>query len=72
MTYEQIDFAFPFVVLAYGALMTFTLNAPALVELAEKRFSPQLVQQMNLHRTFAVVSLVIGALWSLQNLWFKS
>ncbi len=72
MTYQQIDFIFPFIVLGYGSLMTFVLNIRPLAELAERRLPPQLLQQMNVHRTFAVISLVIGALWSLQNIWFKN
>jgi hypothetical protein len=71
MTYQELDFIFPFFVLGYGALMTIALNIPAFAELAEKRLPQQLLQQMNAHRTLAVISLVIGALWSLQNIWFK-
>jgi hypothetical protein len=70
MTYKELDFLFPFFVLAYGALMTFVLNTPALMRLAEEKFPHELLQQMNMHRTLAVVCLVIGSLWTLQNLWF--
>lgn len=72
MTYQQLDFVFPFFVLGYGALMTFVLNLRPLAELAEKRLPAPLLQQMNMHRTFAIISLVVGALWSLQNIWFKN
>lgn len=71
MTYQEIDFIFPFIVLAYGSMMTFVLNSPRLMELAERRFPPDLLQQMKMHRALGLVSLVIGALWSLQNLWFQ-
>jgi len=71
MTYQQLDFIFPFVVLGYGALMTIVLNIPQLAELAEKRLPQPLLQQMNAHRTLALISLVVGTFWSLQNIWFK-
>lgn len=71
MTYKELDFIFPFIVLFYGALMTFVLNSPALMKIADQRFTPELRQQMRMHRGLALVSLVVGALWSLQNLWFK-
>ena len=70
MTYKELDFLFPFFVLAYGALMTFVLNMPTLMRIAEEKFPQPLVQQMNMHRTLGVICLVLGALWSLQNIWF--
>ena len=72
MTYKELDFLFPFFVLAYGALMTFTLNSPRLMRLAEERFPQTLVQQMNMHRGLGLLSLFLGAAWSLQNLWFST
>ncbi|MCB0349628.1 MAG: hypothetical protein KDD38_00495 [Bdellovibrionales bacterium] len=69
MTYKELDFIFPFIILAYGALMTFVLNSPKLMQIAEERFPTSLVQQMNMHRTLGIVCLVMGALWSLQNIW---
>jgi hypothetical protein len=70
MTHDQLDFIFPFIVFAYGAMMTFVLNNPVLMRLAADKFPPQLHQQMNAHRYLAIVCLVVGSLWSLQNLWF--
>ena len=69
MTYKELDFLFPFLVLFYGALMTFVLNSPRLMQIAEKRFPQELLQQVNMHRTLGIFSLVLGGLWSLQNLW---
>jgi len=71
MTLLQLDYIFPFVVFFYGALLTFVLNTPALMKLAEEKFPPQLHQQMNNHRILAIVCLVVGALWSLQHLWLN-
>lgn len=68
MTYHELDFLFPFIVFGYGAMMTFVLNNQALLKLAEEKFPAQLVQQMNAHRYLAVICLVVGSLWSLQNL----
>jgi hypothetical protein len=69
MTYQELDFFFPFFVFLYGALMTFVLNSPALVRLSQERFPSALVTQMENHRYLAVICLVVGSLWSLQNLW---
>lgn len=71
MTYKELDFIFPFFVLAYGALMTFVLNSPALMRLAEERFPHRMLQQMQLHRGLGVICLLVGAAWSLQNIWFR-
>lgn len=64
-----LDYIFPFFVLAYGAIMTFVLNVPKLMELAEQRFPARLLQQMQTHRVLAICCLVVGGLWSLQNIW---
>jgi hypothetical protein len=69
MTPDKLDFIFPFVVLGYGALMTFVLNAPGLSELAEQRLPTDVYRQLIAHRSLSLVCLVIGALWTLQNLW---
>ncbi len=70
MTYKELDFYFPFLVLFYGALMTFVLNSPKLMRLAEERFTAELLTQMQMHRTLGLLCLIVGGLWSLQNLWF--
>lgn len=69
MTYEQLDFIFPFFVLLYGAMMTFTLNHPKLMQLAEERIPGPMLIQFKAHRWLGLISLVLGGLWSLQNIW---
>ncbi len=69
MTVEKLDLLFPFLVFAYGAVMTFVLHTPFFSELAEHRLSPVLNQQIKAHRGFGLLCLVFGSLWSLQNLW---
>lgn len=71
MTHQQLDFWFPVIVFAYGFLMSMVLNNQPLMELAQKKFPPPLLQQMSSHRYLAVICLVVGALWSLQNMWFQ-
>ncbi len=70
MTIHQLDFVFPFFVLGYGALVTFVLNMPILMERAEERLPHEWVRQLHAHRILALASLVGGGLWSLQNIWF--
>ena len=69
MTIQQLDFAFPFYVFAYGLIVTFILNQTALLEFAEQRLPLHLIHQLRLHRGLAVTCLVVGGAWSLQNLW---
>jgi hypothetical protein len=70
MTHSDLDLIFPFVVFAYGAVMTLVLNMRFFMDLADQRFPQQLVQQLNAHRGIGFVCLLIGGVWSLQNLWF--
>lgn len=71
MTPNQLDFIFPFVVFFYGALLTFVLNQPRLMEIAEQRMPRPVLEQMKAHRVLAWVCLAIGFPWSLQNLWLS-
>ena len=72
MNYKEIDMIFPFVVFAYGFVMTFVLHTPLFMEIADRRVPIQLIQQFKAHRILGLLSLVVGGLWSLQNLWFYS
>ncbi len=72
MTYQELDFIFPFIVFGYGVLMTLAMNHPRLVRLADEKFPQGLVDQMRGHRFLGVLCLVLGGLWSLQNLWFTN
>lgn len=69
MTYEKLDFIFPFVVLAYGVMMTVVMTHPTLVKLSEDRMPEAVHKQLQAHRVLGFVCLLIGSLWSLQNLW---
>lgn len=50
--------------------MTFVLNSPQLMRIAEERFTAPIIAQMNMHRGLGIVCLFVGGVWSLQNLWF--
>ena len=71
MSYRELDFIFPFIIFGYGVIMIFVLNTPKLLTLAEERLSPELYQQFKTRRTLGLVSLVVGGLWALQNLWLS-
>ncbi|MFN3453964.1 MAG: hypothetical protein ACK41T_03320 [Pseudobdellovibrio sp.] len=66
----QIDFYFPFFVFFYGLVLTFVLEIPFLVNLARKEMPVQHAQ-FERHRKLAVLSVVVGGFWSLQNIWFS-
>lgn len=69
MTPEKLDYAFPFIVFFYGALMTFILYHPFFVQLAEDRLPGPMLIQIRSHRGLALICLTVGSLWSTQNLW---
>lgn len=66
---QGLDQIFPYFVLAYGVTMTFVLNQPKLIKLSQKVLPHYVHTQMNGHRTLGVICLVVGSVWSLQNLW---
>ncbi len=67
---SQIDFYFPFFVFFYGLVLTFVLEIPFFLKLAKQEM-PVYYAQFEKHRKLAVISLYVGGLWSLQNLWFS-
>lgn len=69
MTPAALDAIFPYVCFSYGALMTFTLNVPALERIADEKLPENLAAQWKSHRVLAAICLCVGALWILQNLW---
>ncbi len=69
MTYLELDAVFPYVVFAYGALVSFALASEPLMRIARARLPGALVGQLTGHRTLALLCLWVGALWILQNLW---
>lgn len=66
---EKLDLIFPFVVFAYGVIMTVILHTEFFLELAENRLPPEVTQQIKAHRGLGLLCFVLGAFWSLQNLW---
>lgn len=69
MNIHTLDLIFPFFVFAYGALVTTVLNLRVFTELAERRLPQPLMNQLEAHRWLALFCLVVGGLWSLQNVW---
>jgi hypothetical protein len=69
MTPQKLDAIFPWFVLFYGFVVTFVLNQEGLMKLAEHRMDQALVKNLQAHRTLAFACLIVGALWTLQNLW---
>jgi hypothetical protein len=67
---SALDFYFPFIVFFYGLVINFVLEVPNLVALAQKRM-PSQYTAFEKHRKIAIVSLYVGGLWSLQNLWLS-
>lgn len=72
MPYATLDLIFPWIVLAYGTLLSLVLNSTRLMKLAEERLRPELNTQLRAHRALAALSVIVGALWVLQNIWLKN
>lgn len=66
---NKLDLIFPFIVFGYGLIMTLVLNSEILNAVAETRLPPAMAQQIKAHRGLALICLVLGGFWSLQNLW---
>jgi hypothetical protein len=70
MTYQTLDLIFPYIMFGYGAALTLVLNSERLMKLAGERFPLELVNRMQAARVLSGLSLWLGGLWILQNLWF--
>jgi hypothetical protein len=68
MTYSQLDYYFPFIVLSYGFFMTVILHTDFVAQFAREKLQGKLFVQFQSHRALGLVALVVGGLWSLQNL----
>jgi len=49
--------------------MTLALNSERLSRIADERFPHELLEQWRAHRGLALLCLLVGAAWILQNLW---
>ena len=72
MTIQQLDMIFPFVVFVSGLILTLILNSDFFLKLAEERLPRQMYNHFVGHRFMAVAFLVVGGLWSLQNIWYSN
>lgn len=71
MTLSELDFMFPFIVFFYGFVMTILLNSNFFVQIAQEKLSAEMYVQYSSHKHLGFVCLVVGGLWSLQNLWLR-
>jgi cytochrome bd-type quinol oxidase subunit 2 len=69
MSIEQLDRIFPYICFAYGALMTLAMNSAWLVRIADERLPEPFQSRWRANRGLALVCLLVGAAWILQNLW---
>lgn len=77
MDISKLDYAFPFLVFAYGFIMVMVIDNPWLAKVAEKKIQAGDVSEamaatwesIRGKRLFAYAMFTIGGLWSLQNIW---
>ncbi|MEM7646486.1 MAG: hypothetical protein AAF203_06230 [Pseudomonadota bacterium] len=67
---QELDLYFPFIILAYGLVMTIVTNSSALEEKAFANFDAQMVSWFYGHKILGVICLFIGGLWSIQRFYF--
>ena len=65
---HSFDAIFPYFVFFYGAFITFVLEIPVIRDLAAKQ-ETYAFQQLLMRREFALTCLIVGCLWTLQNMW---
>ncbi|MCB0412188.1 MAG: hypothetical protein KDD22_06650 [Bdellovibrionales bacterium] len=69
MNIQTLDWIFPFVVLGYGAMATLALSLEPYLQRQASRIPESYLRQLKGHRVMAFICLIVGGLWSLQNLW---
>jgi hypothetical protein len=69
MGWRELDYVFPFIVFGYGFILTFIFLNPKLVQLAEQKFPSEIWAQFQAKRPLALLCLIVGTVWSLQNIW---
>lgn len=69
MTLEKLDFFFPFFVFFYGFLLLLVQELPFVRALGDAK-SQAMMQMLSKRSPLAWTCLLIGAVWSLQNLVF--
>lgn len=65
---DKLDLIFPFVLFAYGFVMTLVVSSTELISLAERTFPEKIVEQLKANATLGHICLIIGFFWSLQTL----
>jgi hypothetical protein len=70
MGYEKLDLYFPYFMFTYGVFMTLVLQSERLMKWAQAHFPAELVERLNGAKVLGALSLWLGGLWILQNLWF--
>jgi hypothetical protein len=72
MNWKTLDFIFPFIIFGYGGFTTLVFHtlgeSPARVRFP---LPESYLQQLERHRPLSALCLILGAVWSLQNLWFQ-
>lgn len=64
----QLDFYFPFLVFAYGTIMTFVTHLPLSKDRSNGPIQTELLEWFYSHKILGVVCFFVGGLWSLQKL----
>ena len=70
MNIQQLDYIFPFIVFFYGLIYLFISESKVFAERAQDVMGTYHEKFVS-HRPLAWISLFVGGLWSLQNLWFS-
>lgn len=71
MDLQKLDFAFPFIIFGYGAILLLILNNRLFIRIAENKLSTEMWASLQSKRLLAYFCFFVGGLWALQNIWFS-
>jgi hypothetical protein len=71
MSLNELDQMFPLVIFLYGALLLGVLSIPRVWSLAQEHLPADYLLRLKAKRGLAYFCVVLGALWSLQNIWLN-
>lgn len=66
MSVQELDYYFPFVVTAYGLIVTWLTQAEW-AQKAIERLPSDIQARFHGHKGLALICLLVGSIWSLQN-----
>ncbi|MCC6277325.1 MAG: hypothetical protein IT289_05360 [Oligoflexia bacterium] len=68
---ESLDQAVPILSFVYGLIMIVIGQSPRLLGLARTQFSDAWAENFKQKQPLALICLIVGGLWTIQNFWLN-